>query len=287
MGEYLLCKILVGILCSTALLQNTSGMRDVLQEVNIKDIVVKEVQDEDKPVLSKYPLVYKKWARISEEWDEIFDYPEKYPENLLNNLKRNPEILDFVYDYPNAALEVNGEMTIKERVQKCPLFIQWDSRWGYVPYGNYNIGISGCGPTCLSMVLYSYLRDESLTPTVLAQKGMDGGYYVPGAGTAWTYLVNVPQEYGINVKQCQILDEPGMVEWLENGGLLVCSMMPGDFTDTGHFILIREYQDGEFFVNDPFSYTNSYKTWDYETLSKQIKQTWCYEYHEEESDSGN
>ena len=304
MLNVILLKILLGA-CSLGIVSTANAEAYTVTEVvtvedmNIEDAEgeektaensVSEKEEREKPDVSEEPLLYKKWARISDEWDEIFEYaenyPDSYPENLLNNLKRNPEILDFVYGYLDASVEVQGGMSIKERLQNCPLFIQWDSIWGYVPYGSYNIGISGCGPTCLSMVLYSYLRDETLTPPVLAQKGMDGGYYVPGAGTAWTYLVNVPQEYGLNVKQCQILDEAGMIALLEKGGLMVCSMVPGDFTDTGHFILIRGYEDGEFLVNDPFSYTNSYKTWDYETLAKQIKQTWCYEYHAEDFSSG-
>lgn len=305
MLNIILLKILLGV-CSLSVVSTVKvETHTVVEAASIEDTNIEETEVEEdmaensvsknvereKPDVSEQPLLYKKWARISDEWDEVFEhaenYPDSYPENLLSNLKRNPEILDFVYGYLDASLEVQGGMSIKERLQNCPLFIQWDSRWGYVPYGSYNIGISGCGPTCLSMVLYNYLRDEALTPPVLAQKGMDGGYYVPGAGTAWTYLVNVPQEYGLSVKQCQILDEAGMTALLENGGLMVCSMVPGDFTDTGHFILIRGYEDGEFLVNDPFSYTNSYKTWDYETLAKQIKQIWCYEYHEEAFSSGN
>ena len=36
-------------------------------------------------------------------------------------------------------------------------------------------------------------------------------------------------------------------------------MGPGDFTNSGHFIVIYDYSRKKFSVNDPFSYTNSSK----------------------------
>ena len=65
-----------------------------------------------------------------------------------------------------------------------------------------------------------------------------------------------------------------MKQVLDQGGVLISSMRPGDFTTTGHFILIRGYDQNGFFVNDPNSRRNSEKQWDYETLSGQIKGLW-------------
>lgn len=36
----------------------------------------------------------------SNEWKEIFEHSEDYPPVLLEDLKRNPELLDFVKKYP-------------------------------------------------------------------------------------------------------------------------------------------------------------------------------------------
>ena len=62
---------------------------------------------------------------------------------------------------------------------------------------------------------------------------------------------------------------------LDQGGLVVCSMAPGDFTTTGHFILLRGYDVNGFLVNDPNRKKNSQRQWDYETLSGQIKNLWA------------
>lgn len=208
--------------------------------------------------------------------DYVLAHPEVYPQEFADALKRNPEILDFVLHYPDAEKVAVGGLTSEEKSEDCPLLIQWDSRWGYASYGNNNIGISGCGPTCLSMVIYGLKRDESATPDVLAEAAMRGGYYVLDQGTDWSFMTEAPQAYGITVSQHPYADELMMKSCLDGGGLIITSMTPGDFTDNGHFIVVYGYEGDEFLVNDPFSNANSSKTWDFETLSKQIKQVWMY-----------
>lgn len=206
----------------------------------------------------------------------VLDHPEDYPQEFIDALKRNPEILDFVLNYPDAAQEASGGLTAQEKSQACPLMLQWDSRWGYVSYGNNNIGISGCGPTCLSMVIYGLTRNEEATPDTLADVAMKGGYYVWDEGTDWSFMTDAAKTYGLTVSQQPYADESQMKSCLDSGGLIITSMTPGDFTDQGHFIVIYGYEGDQFQVNDPFSNANSSTVWDYETLSGQIKQVWLY-----------
>ena len=48
-----------------------------------------------------------------------------------------------------------------------------------------------------------------------------------------------------------------------DGGVVVASMLPGDFTDTGHFIVIYAYDGQNFRVHDPNSAELSSRTWSY------------------------
>lgn len=50
------------------------------------------------------------------------------------------------------------------------------------------IGLSGCGPTCLSMVLLALTEDEEATPYEVARFSEENGYYVEGSGTAWSLM---------------------------------------------------------------------------------------------------
>ena len=59
--------------------------------------------------------------------------------------------------------------------------------------------------------------------------------------------------------------------------MVILSVGKGDFTvHSGHFIVLYGYKNGKFQLNDPFSYTNSSKLWDYQTLMNQTKNTWLY-----------
>lgn len=210
-------------------------------------------------------------------WESILYNQNLYPEEMLTALKRNPEILDFVSGYLEAGGEAHGTLTEEEKKEDTPLFLQWDERWGYAAYGETNIGISGCGPTALSMVLFSLTGEESLTPQALAETAMSEGYYVSGEGTAWSFMTEIPPKYGVFPIQMSSWTEEMVKQYLDDGKLLICAMRPGDFTDTGHFIVIRGYRNGKVLVNDPFSISNSEKEWDYETVSSQCRQMWAFE----------
>ena len=58
---------------------------------------------------------------------------------------------------------------------------------------------------------------------------------------------------------------------------MICSMSPGDFTKTGHFIVLTGIDsNGKIIVNDPNSPKNSNKHWDVNTLVSQMKSVWKY-----------
>lgn len=176
-------------------------------------------------------------------------------------------------DYFTAEKTVQGGFTEDELKQDTPLFMQWDSRWGHVPYGDSNIGIAGCAPTCLSMVIFALTGNADATPDAIAAYSMENGHYVSGVGTAWSLITEAGKEYGVSISELG-LDEDAMKRQLDYGGELILSMRPGDFTTTGHFIVIYDYDENGFFVNDPYSRARSSRQWTYKTLKGQIKNIW-------------
>lgn len=200
-----------------------------------------------------------------------------YPEQLLEALANNPELGDFAVHYLEKKGTVTGEgLTESEMEQEFPLFLQWDPRWGYASYGEDSVvGLSGCGPTALSMVLYYLTGDESLTPDKIAAYSMENGYYFSGTGTAWLLLEDVPPLYGVSVSQ-PATDALIMRQALDRGEIIICSMSPGDFTIGGHFIVIYGYTREGFLVNDPNCVARSRQSWTYEQLESQIKNMWVF-----------
>ncbi len=214
-------------------------------------------------------------ARENEDIAGIYAERAKYPEELLAALAANQEMTDFVKGYLTSDGTVTGGISGEEKGQSFPLFLQWDKRWGYSPYGRSSISISGCGPTCLSMVIFSLTRDEKATPDALARFGMDNGYYMEGQGTLWSYMTEGAAHYGINARELG-LDEEAMKQYLDRGCPIVCAMRPGDFTTTGHFIMIYDYDENGFMVNDPNSIARSSRQWDFETIRYQINNLWGF-----------
>lgn len=211
----------------------------------------------------------------TDTYKEIFENQSLYPKAMLEALEKNPEIQDFVKNYLDSEPVVQGGISDEEKEEEYPLFLQWDARWGYVSYGEDNIGLSGCGPVCLSMVIFSLTGNEGATPDAIAGYSMDMGYYEYGAGTSWNLMTDAGEQYGVRAEGLA-LSENLMKEHLDNGHMIICSMGPGDFTTTGHFIVIYGYNHDGFLVNDPYSRIRSNKTWDYDTINGQIMGMWAY-----------
>ena len=231
------------------------------------------VQRSASEVLARLKELGSKDERIAEIAENFRDYPE----NMLEALANNPEMADFVAGYPEAAGTVTGGLTKEERAHGCPLLLQWDPRWGYAPYGDdSNIGLAGCGPTALAMVLYSLTGNEELTPGTIAEYAMNHGYYMSGSGTRWALMDELPGNYDIAVNH-PAFDETGLKKALDDGALLIFAMRAGDFTVAGHFIVVYGYGEDGFWVNDPNCVARSRRSWTFLELYGQVKQVWAFQ----------
>lgn len=198
------------------------------------------------------------------------------PERLLQMVISNVETIDFVADYPEQYDQRQEYSLEKEaKSETVPLLLQWDERWGYEEYGDGLIGYTGCGPTCLAMVALYLSDDPEITPKAVAEFADRAGYYTDGVGSTWTLMGEGCTHYGLVGTEMPI-SESGMAQRLEEGSPLICALGPGDFTQSGHFIVITGYEDGEFTVNDPNSPVRSGQTWSYESLSGQIRNIWYF-----------
>ena len=199
------------------------------------------------------------------------------PDSLLELKEKYPETADFVDSYAEYQ-DTEFDMDISDEIVEgeIPLFIQWDKRWGYCMYGNDFFGVNGCGPTCLAMVACGLTNDAEYNPYDIAMFSMSNDYYISGQGTSWNLMTEGARNLGLTVESGNI------TQWyiehnLSSQSPMICSMEPGDFTYTGHFIVLTGIdEDGKIIVNDPNSYINSKKHWEISDLLPQIKSIWCY-----------
>jgi len=198
----------------------------------------------------------------------------QYPQSLIALLGRNPETEAFVLSYPwEHGVEHVVDLSEYADCTEVPLFMQWDTRWGYIPYGSDVAGLTGCGPVCLSMAAYYITRDENMSPDRMLRFAIQNGYCVPGNGTAWTLISEGGKKLGLDVTEIP-LDKDRIFRNLEVDNPIICVMGPGDFTTSGHFIVMTGVEDGKLRVNDPNSYKNSAALWDYDAICGQIRNLW-------------
>jgi hypothetical protein len=214
-------------------------------------------------------------AKQDKDYQYIYEHYGEYPTALLAALCNNAEMLSFVRDYPDAEPTATGGFTRKEKKAAFPLLLQWDKRWGYALYGDSNLAISGCAPTCLSMVVLALTKDADATPDQIAAFSEENGYYQSGIGTSWSLMTEGAAHFGVCGTELS-LDENVITKHLSSGEPIICSMRPGDFTTSGHFIVLTGEADGKITVCDPNSRQRSEALWDYETLAPQIKNLWAY-----------
>ena len=199
---------------------------------------------------------------------------DDYGENVLEVYDKFPEVQDFILQIPlkKGQAPVN-DISWADRSEGVPLFLQYDDRWGYTEYGASVCGLSGCGPTCLSMAGYYLTGDETMTPAAVAAFAEENHYYAPGYGSSWTLISEGAEKLGLTAKELPLV-KGKMVDAVEAGHPVILALGPGDFTTSGHYIVLTGWEDGAFRVNDPNSRIRSGKLWTYEELESQIRNIW-------------
>lgn len=200
---------------------------------------------------------------------------DDYTETMIEDYALYPEAREFILNYPlEKDKEHTPDISWADRSNGVPLFMQFDERWGYTEYGFTVGGISGCGPTCLSMVAYYLTGDTDYTPAYMMEFATEDGHVGQNGGTQWTLFSKGAKNLGFKVEELPLLENT-LVKRLEQGIPVVISVGPGDFTQNGHYVVLVGYKDGKIKVNDPFSKANSEKEYTYAQLEPQIRNLWA------------
>lgn len=206
---------------------------------------------------------------------------DEYPEEDLNKAVDAITTL-----YENYKEDYSSSMGLPGMVTSAfiPLFLQWDSKWADYPYSSSNLAATGCGPTCLAMVvtglegnLGSWDRngDGIFTPDEAANFSTSNGGVVPGSGTVGDVLFSKSSTFGLNCRYYSASQSSAVLEELKNGCPVIANVhgsegiaygSPGStFTQHGHFIVLTGVDaTGKVTVNDPNNRLDqSSKSWDF------------------------
>lgn len=210
-------------------------------------------------------------------------YNEHYDEFSDGNhiqSKRNPSVIEFfahsLLENPGSYAKDPGYDPFPEYAM--PYFSQWDQRWGYTEYAGAEFGISGCGPTALTMVYTHLTGDKDMTPQSMGEFATNNGYALDGNGSSWMLMSEGAEKLGLTVETL-ILHKPVIDEALLAGKPIILVLGPGHFTSQGHFVVIHDIDaNGDYLIFDPFNIHNAFRTFSYAELEDQIRNIWAYSY---------
>lgn len=161
------------------------------------------------------------------------------------------------------------------RKGEVPFLYQIDPQWSGEPYAGGSIHENGCGPTCLSMVYISLTGKTDLDPAAMARFSEQNGFTVDGM-TAWALMTDGAAMLGLRSAELSASADAVRAE-LEAGRPIICSVRPGDFTTTGHFIVLAGLtDDGQVMVRDPNSAGNGDHPWDLDRILGQCANLWSF-----------
>lgn len=170
---------------------------------------------------------------------------------------------------------------IKSGETEVVYYNQGDNPWKNMMYGTIRtIGISGCGPTSMAIVI-STLNGQEITPEMTSNWSYQNGYLVQGYNNGRPYAMSshslipaLATEYSLNstgiAKNSNTAEQ--IYQALSRGKLVVAIMGPGHFTSGGHFIVLRGVTEkGKILVADCGSRQRTNQEWDIETIIREAK----------------
>jgi hypothetical protein len=168
-------------------------------------------------------------------------------------------------------------------------YLQTDKKWASIDYSakgeSTTIGASGCGPTAMAMVLATW-ADSSVTPKTECAWALANGYKAPHSGTYYGYFVPAGKRYGLTVKQLNSANIYGnstsayhaqAKAAIDRGCLVIACMGKGNWTSSGHYVVVWDIKGDTIYINDSASTKTSRTRGSYNLFKQQVKYYWTIE----------
>lgn len=172
-------------------------------------------------------------------------------------------------------------------MNKAPVsYLQTDPRWAKKDYSakgeKTTIGASGCGPTAMAMVLATW-ANPAVDPVSECAWAQAHGFKAPHQGTYYGYFAKAAARYGLTCRQLSWTNLYGnsksplheqAKKALDSGGLVIACMGKGNWTSSGHYVLVWKIEGGTIYINDPASTLPRRTRGSYALFRQQVKYYW-------------
>ena len=168
-------------------------------------------------------------------------------------------------------------------------YLQTDPRWGSLDYSapgeKTTIAASGCGPTAMAMVLATW-ADAKVTPETECAWALAHGYKAPHQGTYYGYFEEAGRRYGLKTYRLNYSNLYGndksayhaqVKDAMDRGELAIACMGKGNWTRSGHYVLVWKVDGNVIFINDPASTKPVRTRGAYSLFKQQVKYYWIIE----------
>lgn len=168
-------------------------------------------------------------------------------------------------------------------------YLQTDSKWANhsyaVPGERSTIGSAGCGPTCAAMVLDTMVEDKHYDPVYACDWAVKKGYKALNQGTYYSFFKAF---FAAHTIECQQLNWANMYKqpltylnvhekaknFVQKGWYLIALMKAGNWTKSGHFILVWDW-DEKVRILDPNSKASNRLNADENTFMREVAYYWA------------
>lgn len=254
---------------------------------------------------NKAPTVSESDSRVaagltSELTDRItaqLDSNEQFANIAINADKLDDErLVELALDEPTAIAYVAGflqndapktQKTFNDPVSvgTYPMIYNWDTRWGYAPYGSSYVGLTGSGVTSFAMACIGLTGRTDVTPATLAELSTETNTVSETYGTSAEFFMQQAQSLGMEIEE--YTPAPDLLpDLLDQGTVVLLQLREGTITDHAHWALaVGENLDGSIILQDPTNTSVNDHSWNASTLAGASEHFYVLEAAEAEEES--
>ena len=168
-------------------------------------------------------------------------------------------------------------------------YLQTDPRWGSLDYSakgeKTTIRASGCGPTAMAMVLATW-ADPAINPKTECAWALANGFKAPHQGTYYGYFEAAGRRFGLKTYRLNYANLYGndrsayhaqARDAIDRGDLVIACMGKGNWTSSGHYVLVWKVDGDTIYINDPASTLARRTRGSWALFKQQVKYYWTIE----------